>query len=190
MANQWYEVDENDLDSYSRRGNFPHYIEQALNGTDYWWPNATEVHWFILDLGQSYTITKVRGKSSFTDYDPIDIDVYVSDDKGNFGAPVVTGISTWKNTQIWEEIEVTPKTGRYIKFVVNATEQGSPGDMAWGAPSEDHKIVGFYGSLGNPYPLDRLKKNVISGYHCFMDQYMRASKAGLDPLKLPDGTIF
>lgn len=40
------------------------------------------------------------------------------------------------------------------------------------------------------YPTSRLNKKVISGYHCFMDQYMRAKRADFLPLKLPDGTIF
>ena len=42
----------------------------------------------------------------------------------------------------------------------------------------------------NPYPKSRLRKNVISGYHCFMDAYLRASREGFNPLKLPDGTVF
>lgn len=40
------------------------------------------------------------------------------------------------------------------------------------------------------YPIARLNKNRITGYHCFMDQYLRASRLGLTPLKLPDGTVF
>jgi len=40
------------------------------------------------------------------------------------------------------------------------------------------------------YPINRLRKNVISGYHCFMDAYLRAKQTELDPLKLPDGTVF
>ncbi len=51
-------------------------------------------------------------------------------------------------------------------------------------------IDNFYGVEANPYPVSALNKNRISGYHCFMDQYMRANREGLDPLKLPDGTLF
>lgn len=40
------------------------------------------------------------------------------------------------------------------------------------------------------YPTARLNKNRISGYHCFMDAYLRAKRTGFPPLKLPDGTIF
>jgi hypothetical protein len=34
------------------------------------------------------------------------------------------------------------------------------------------------------------EKGFISGYHCFMSQYLRAKVGGLIPLKLPDGTVF
>lgn len=43
---------------------------------------------------------------------------------------------------------------------------------------------------GNPFPIDWLKKKVITGYHCFMGGYLNAKRTGYDPLKLPDGTIF
>lgn len=48
----------------------------------------------------------------------------------------------------------------------------------------------FYGVEIQAYPIARLNKNRISGYHCFMDQYIRAKRLGLEPLKLPDGTVF
>lgn len=41
-----------------------------------------------------------------------------------------------------------------------------------------------------PYPTARLKKDLISGYHCFMNAYILAKIEGFSPLKLPDGTIF
>ncbi len=42
----------------------------------------------------------------------------------------------------------------------------------------------------NPYPIGRLRKDVISGYHCFLGAYVNAKQDGYDPLKLPDGTVF
>ena len=51
-------------------------------------------------------------------------------------------------------------------------------------------IFGTYSLPSNPWPTDMLKKGLISGYHCFMNQYIRATIEGLDPLKLPDGTVF
>jgi len=40
------------------------------------------------------------------------------------------------------------------------------------------------------FPVTRLRKDVIHGYNCFMHQYVTASREGLTPLKLPDGTVF
>jgi len=40
------------------------------------------------------------------------------------------------------------------------------------------------------WPTNRLRKDVISGYHCFMQQYMRAKVEERLPLKLPDGTLW
>ncbi len=42
----------------------------------------------------------------------------------------------------------------------------------------------------NPYPIDWLKKKLVSGYHCFQGGYLNAKRKGYDPLKLPDGTVF
>lgn len=42
----------------------------------------------------------------------------------------------------------------------------------------------------NPYPIAWLSKNLISGYHVFLKQYLRSKVLGYDPLKLPDGTLF
>ena len=36
----------------------------------------------------------------------------------------------------------------------------------------------------------RAQKGLISGYHCFMKQYIDFTKAGYAPLKLPDGTLW
>lgn len=51
-------------------------------------------------------------------------------------------------------------------------------------------VDNFYGVEIAVYPIARLNKNRISGYHCFMDAYMRAKRTGFTPLKLPDGTVF
>ncbi len=48
----------------------------------------------------------------------------------------------------------------------------------------------FFGIEITVYPTARLNKNRITGYHCFMDAYLRAVRLGFEPLKLPDGSIF
>jgi len=47
-----------------------------------------------------------------------------------------------------------------------------------------------YSEAGPPFPIGRLRKNAISGYHCFLGGYMSAVREDFDPLKLPDGTVF
>ena len=42
----------------------------------------------------------------------------------------------------------------------------------------------------NPYPTEWLKKGLISGFHVFLNQYLKSKVLGYDPLKLPDGTLF
>jgi len=42
----------------------------------------------------------------------------------------------------------------------------------------------------NPYPINRLRKDVIHGYNCFTQAYVNAKIGGYTPLKLPDGTVF
>lgn len=48
---------------------------------------------------------------------------------------------------------------------------------------------GITGPLGPP-TYDRLRKDFISGYHCFMSAYMNAKVLSYEPLKLPDGTTW
>ena len=100
-------------------------LEGALDGDNFWSHYATHQHWFILDLGDTYNITKARGRSNtpeWAPYDPTDVDIYVSDNKTTWGTAVATGISSWQDTDSWVEESVTPKDGRYIKVVINSTE--------------------------------------------------------------------
>ena len=46
------------------------------------------------------------------------------------------------------------------------------------------------GPTAKPYPTSMLRKKRVSGYHCFMNAYIKAKVGGFDPLKLPDGTVF
>lgn len=98
-------------------------LEKALEGTDTWVHAQNHTHWFILDLGQSYTISKVKGRSNESTWgDPTDVNIYISDDTEDFGDPVVEGISTWQDTEDWVEIEMPTTSGRYIKVEIENTE--------------------------------------------------------------------
>jgi len=127
----WLNVGSTHLDSSSGAGDNGHLLTEALDGTDYWERDAGEVHWFIIDLGQTYTVTKVKGRSESAE-DPTDINIYVSDDKGDFGAAVGSGIATWQDTEAWVVTDTTDKAGRYVKVEIDATEQGTPGTLQFG----------------------------------------------------------
>ncbi|MHC4174486.1 MAG: discoidin domain-containing protein [Planctomycetota bacterium] len=131
-ADGWLGINSSHLHSFS--GGWA--LEGALNGEDFWLISVYQFeflpHWFILDLGESTAIKKVRGRSR-TSWDPVSVDIYVSDDLESWGMAVATDITTWQDTSKWVEIDTIGKIGRYIKVEVNAIE-GDGGDhyMEWG----------------------------------------------------------
>lgn len=120
-------------------------IEEALDGTDAWTHEVDEDHWFILDLGETYTITEIRGRSNSND-DPTLVDVYVSDSKVSWGTAVAIDISIWQDTNDWQEVDSTDKDGRYVKVVITDTEDPSR-DIRWGPPVSGFKIFDVYGEV-------------------------------------------
>lgn len=42
----------------------------------------------------------------------------------------------------------------------------------------------------NNYPIANLKKGLISGFHVFLNQYIKSKLQSFDPLRLPDGTVY
>jgi len=142
-AGAWLELNHLNIDSLCGEDS-PFTLVQAMSGGGYYWRHSTtEVHWFILDLGQTYTITKVKGRSSTSD-DPTDVDIYVSDDKEDWGDPVITGISDWFNNIEFVEHEVTEKAGRYIKVVINDTEDPND-EIGFGKFAALYNIFDAYG---------------------------------------------
>lgn len=96
-------------------------LADALDGLDFWLHIVDHTHRFDLDLGASYNISKVRGRS-LTARDPTDVTIWVSDDPNDWGAAVKAGIATWKDTLDWVEIDTTPKIGRYMSIRIYQTE--------------------------------------------------------------------
>jgi len=120
----WLEIDGDNLDSHC--GDTTVYtLEDALNQVNnkYWMHYVTEDHWFILDLGQTYTISKIHGRSNYN-YDPIVVDVYISDSKESWGDAVAEDLD-YSDTDDWIETEITPKDGRYVKVIITDTESAS-----------------------------------------------------------------
>jgi len=96
-------------------------LQNALDGTNMWEHLADETHYFILDLGNSYTLTKAKGRS-LSNADPVLVNIYVSDTVLQWGTAVATNISTWQDTSVWQEVNLTPKLGRYVKVEITRTE--------------------------------------------------------------------
>lgn len=124
MAADWIGITSTHIDSACHLGEVNHLLAEALDAEDYWYHTANETHWFIIDLGSTYTITKVRGRS-IKEYDPIDVSIYVSDDKEAFGDAVATNITTWQDTIEWQEVATTEKNGRYVKVEILDTEDAN-----------------------------------------------------------------
>lgn len=126
-----------------------HTLLEALDGDrDRWDHTANENHWFILDLSQNYSITKIRGRSIMTK-DPIDVDVYISLDKVSWGSAVKANITTWQDTSSWVEIDSTDKVGRYIKVEIMDTEDAGR-NISWGAGGAGITIFDAYGEVPSP----------------------------------------
>ncbi|KKM77067.1 hypothetical protein LCGC14_1373750 [marine sediment metagenome] len=127
----WIGINSSHLDSYCGYTT-THTLERALDGDDYWAHYETETHSGVFDLGYIFNVTKVRGRSD-SGYDPIEVDIYVSIDGINWGVAVASGINTWVDTAIWQEVNTTPKAGRYVKFEVIDTEDAVNNHIAFGA---------------------------------------------------------
>ncbi len=91
---------------------------------------ADGTQWITFDLGATYTVTEVRIHASSTISSQWD--VYISNDINDWGSPVkqnwVVG-ATGGDTNRWNGISVTHKTGKYIKLEGTRTS-GTAGDMA------------------------------------------------------------
>lgn len=143
----WLNINSSHLDS-SCGHEYDLSVAAALDGSNIWQHNVNEIHWFILDLGQTFTLTKVKGRSN-TPADPINVNIYVSDDKENWGEAVVAGIDTWQDCGglQWREIDIFEKSGRYVKVEIIETELVF-GLIMWttGSP-EFGSIFDIYGEL-------------------------------------------
>lgn len=116
----------------------------------------------------------------------------------NFSAPkpsLSTGVDYV--LVIWSETGVAAFTMRSqgIGFTDHScreevTYNGWPANLA-GLPGDYEFCINCtYSIVSNAYPVAWLKKNLVSGFHVFLNQYIRSKILGYDPLKLPDGTIF
>ncbi len=109
-------------------------VGKALdNNADTRWSSGASQEggeWFLLDVGAECKVTKVilDSAKSGADY-ARGYEVYVSNDKANWGDAVAKG----EGDKPVLEIACTPKTGRYVKVV----QTGKVGDKFWSI----HEIV-------------------------------------------------
>jgi len=144
LADDWLGISSTELDSFcgERAGNE---LADALDGLDFWAHETDHTHWFVIDLGQTYTIKKVRGRSALNG-DPTDVNIYIDDDN-----PPTTlceeGITTWQGTTSWVEITLTTEgTGRYIKVEIEDWEAAGSW-MQFGRYLGSFTIFDAYGAV-------------------------------------------
>ena len=94
------------------------------NTSEYWGHGVNHLHWIILDLEQSYSVSGVRiWVASVSQSKWESVDVYVSNDPANWGAAVATALN-FTTSNSWNEHTFTAKTGRYIKLEGIDTQHG------------------------------------------------------------------
>ena len=111
----------------------------------FWGHFVDELHWIVLDLGESMPIEKVR--SWVSDNNPSaweTVEIYISDDPENWGVPVASNASfIWQTGYVagWSETDIIDKTGRYIKLDHIDTRDGG------------NSLRGYEFAVYVPYPL-------------------------------------
>jgi hypothetical protein len=108
--------------------------QNMLDGSGAWYHLVNEEHSLILDYGTSALRPKIKTKNvGVAGSIPDDIDVFVTDDTGDWGTAVETGIDITSDSSVdWtERILTTHKSGRYVKLTAN-TAHGS-NYLGWGS---------------------------------------------------------
>ena len=119
------------------------------NTGTYWYHDVSEEHWIIFDMGETYTVKKVRVYHVPYNTGNEPKEVFVSDNTESWGASV--GASTanyWSDAEGWDEIDTTDKDGRYIKLtttkvddIMHWFEFDIYGDVSGGPPPPTAKPV-------------------------------------------------
>jgi len=141
----WLGVNSSHIDSVCGEGSSGSgALADALNATGYWGHTVAHLpHWFIIDFVTHKEVQKVRGRNKQSGIEPKSVNIYVSNDKENWGTPVASTITTWEDTADWVEIDTVDKIGRYLK--VEITETGALDWLFWGgAPGNWFEIFDVY----------------------------------------------
>lgn len=81
-------------------------------------------------------VQQVRGRSGGDlSRDPTVVNIYVSETNGNWSTAVNPAIITnWQDTNIWQEVALTAKNGRYVKVEITTTEDVNT-NLEFGGPT-------------------------------------------------------
>ena len=145
MAADWLGINSSHYDSHCGDDG-TNTVEGALDGSGYWYHGTEHTHWFVVDLGQIYDVQKIRGRSEVLDYDPIDVNIYVSVDGIDWGAAVASGVSTWQDTGVWQEVDCTDKQGQFVKVEIIETERVL-NELGFGGYPDPVTIFDVYGEV-------------------------------------------
>ncbi len=124
-----------------------HWIDGNLS--TYWRHDTDHGHSITVDLGETKNVQRVRIRAH-TDYLASrlkNVDVYVSDDPGNWGTAVADNLSFQATG--WNERDLTPKQGRYVRFI-NIGTLNSPGIIySWEMEVEVEEISLAFNPIWN-----------------------------------------
>lgn len=122
---RWLGIDSSHFDSVEAGGFETSPVTAMLNGTGSWINilNLTGTTLsFYLDLGATYKVTKVRGRSNGAfNADPTNVNIYVSTDNSTWGGAVAEDLD-FQDTSSWVESSTFEKVGRYVRVEVDETE--------------------------------------------------------------------
>ncbi len=144
----WLGIDSSHL--YSRchdtgPGSFTHLLPDALDGTDYWECRSKTPHWFLIDLGYTYTISSIRGRSNSLK-DPTSVNIYISTEADHFEAASIERLDLSDTSEWIASSDFDPKNGRYVKVEIEATEDIN-GELQFGGSMSFFSIFDVFGDL-------------------------------------------
>ena len=161
------------------------FLDDPSSAQDSWGHNVDEAHWFIIDLGQTFTISKIKSLSS-TAADPTDIDIYMSDNPAAMGSEVHSNISTIQDTSTLVEVDITDGSGRYIQFEVDTTEDVTNSYIDWGNTSAGWEQLSVEVTIADPASGAYLRPNTnisnnwaAAGNDGFRDIYECTTTSGI-----------
>lgn len=134
IVGSWFGVTSANLET-ADRGDTGAKLSNMLDGT-----GASQSLWlevanpsfpqeFVLDLGQNYTIERIRSRSFYL-VNITDFDVYVSETNGDWGTAVIEGVNPTAGGSSYTETATTEKVGRYVRVVLNTSSFGTI--LSWG----------------------------------------------------------